>query len=45
MKVRKDKFDALLAHLIKTPPVPMKKIETKGKRGSKKALFPNPSKP
>lgn len=43
--VEKKKFDALLSQLIKTSPVPMKKVKTKGNRGAKRVLFPNPSKP
>jgi hypothetical protein len=45
VSVEKDKFDALLSQLLKTSPVPMRKIKTNGKRGTKRALFPNPSKP
>jgi hypothetical protein len=43
--VDKKKFDTLLSQLIKTPPVPMRKVKTKGSRGAKRVLFPNPSKP
>ena len=33
MKVDKDKFDALLGKLMRTPPHPAKTIKTEGKRG------------
>jgi hypothetical protein len=45
MKVRKDKFDAVLSAMLKSKPAPREKIKTKRNRGPKKVLFPNPSKP
>jgi hypothetical protein len=41
--VEKEKFDNLLSQLIKTKPVPLEKVKTKGKKGSKKPLFQKPS--
>ena len=43
--VEKRKFDAVLSAMLNTKPVPREKIKTKGNRGPKKVLFPNPSKP
>jgi hypothetical protein len=42
MKIEKEKFDALLSKLIKAKPEPRKKIETEGKRGSKKPILSRP---
>jgi hypothetical protein len=44
VQVNKEKFDKLLSQLIKTEPVPMRKVKTNGNRGAKRPLFPNPSK-
>ena len=41
--VEKKKFDAVLSAMLKTKPVPREKIKTKGNRGAKRVLFPNPS--
>jgi hypothetical protein len=38
--VEKRKFDAVLAELLKTPPLPMKKVKTAGKRTSKSVIPP-----
>ena len=43
--VQKEKFDAVLSAMLKTKPMPREKIKTKGNRGPKKVLFPNPSEP
>jgi hypothetical protein len=38
MKVGKEKFDSLLAKLLKAKPEPRKKIKTQGKHGPKPIL-------
>jgi hypothetical protein len=40
--VEKEKFDTLLDQMIKSKPVPLEKVKTKGKKGSKKLLFHGP---
>jgi hypothetical protein len=37
--VEKEKFDAVLAALLKSGPIPREKIKTRGKRGKKSAIF------
>ena len=39
IKVEKEKFDAVLAALLKSKPIPRKKIKSSGKHGSKAAMF------
>jgi hypothetical protein len=39
MKVNKAKFDKALQNLLKTAPVPRKKVKTEGKRGSKAPIL------
>jgi hypothetical protein len=38
--VDKDKFDTVLAKLLKMKPMPMKSLKTRGRRGSKAPLLP-----
>ncbi len=40
--VDKTRFDAVLSALLKSKPVPRKKIKTTGTRGSKAPLFQKP---
>jgi hypothetical protein len=42
LKVRKDKFDAVLGKLLKAEPKPRKSIKTSGRRGSKSPLLQKP---
>ena len=37
--VEKKKFDAVLSALLKTKPIPARKIRTSGKRGPKTPMF------
>jgi hypothetical protein len=37
--VEEKKFDAVLAQLLKMKPIPMKKLKTSGRTGSKAPLF------
>jgi hypothetical protein len=39
MKVRKDKFDAVLGKLLKARPVPRTSIKASSRRGSKKPIL------
>jgi hypothetical protein len=39
MKAQKDKFDSLLAKLLKSRPEPRKDIKTPGKRGPKTPIL------
>jgi len=39
MKVRKDKFDAVLGKLLKAAPKPRKSIKTAGKHGPKTPIL------
>jgi hypothetical protein len=42
--VEEKKFDAVLGALLKAKPMPMKKLRTSGRKGSKAPLFtPKPS--
>jgi hypothetical protein len=40
--VEKEKFDAVLAALLKSKPIERSQIKTSGKRGSKAPLFQKP---
>jgi hypothetical protein len=42
MKVEKQKFDDVLAKLLKAKPEPRKKIKTTGRRGSKAPILSKP---
>lgn len=42
LKVRKDKFDAIIKKLLSSPPKPRKEIKTSGKRGSKNPILQKP---
>jgi hypothetical protein len=42
MKVRKDKFDAVLGKFLKAAPKPRKSIKTSGRRGSKTPFLQKP---
>jgi hypothetical protein len=37
--VEKEKFDAVLSQLLKMKPIPMKKLKTSGRKGSKAPMF------
>jgi len=37
--VEKEKFDAVLSQLLRTKPIPMKKVKTQGRKGPKAPLF------
>ena len=39
MKVHKDKFDGVLAKLLRAKPQPRKQIKTQGNRGPKKPIL------
>lgn len=39
VEVEEKDFDAVLAQLVKMKPIPMKKVKTSGRKGSKAPLF------
>ena len=39
LEVEEEKFDAVLSQLLKMKPIPMKKLKTSGRKGSKAPLF------
>jgi hypothetical protein len=42
LKVRKDRFDAVLSNLIQAKPVPRTSVKSTGRRGSKKPILQKP---
>jgi hypothetical protein len=38
--IEEEKLDAVLTQLLKMKPIPMKKLKTRGRRGSKAPMFP-----
>lgn len=46
VEVEQKDFDAVLSKLLKMEPIPMKKLKTSGRKGSKAPMFrPKQSKP